>query len=323
MAVLLEEEKERDMTSQPLVESIYALIEMSKEHIFEFQNQLYNSISSDSRQLSHRSSNTHLGLVDDHIEPQRKYSQCQPGHYIEEFNIQRHNLIRFVRLNCHSDPFRFSSDLQCFLSASSSSSAYPYRSRASFAGVGTLVTNQPPPSSSNTHLYSQTAVSTRAQTNTRRMSVDESQQRRQSRPTTTSGGPVVKLSLAGVSTSTGNQVDRDLHNMQISSRSRSANKSGRDDGDIGPITLQEQLKLTRCFRSLTCIYIRFSYQALMLTQTWPRIKSSVFNIVFKELSQKCPNVKELFQKTSILDGFSTNRACVDMKVMVEYAWLTR
>lgn len=50
----------------------------------------------------------------------------------------------------------------------------------------------------------------------------------------------------------------------------------------------------------------------MLTQTWPRLKSTVFNSVFRELSQKCPKVKELFQKTSIVGGFSANK-CYDIK----------
>ncbi|KAI6188892.1 hypothetical protein M3Y98_00403400 [Aphelenchoides besseyi] len=148
----------------------------------------------------------------------------------------------------------------------------------------------------------------------RRMSVDESQQQRMR--TTAAGGvnerggiSFAKLSLAGIppsgpsfssSTSGSNTTNTMTNGMVEISRSR-INKAARDfteTGDFG-LSLQEHLKLT-------------SYQALMLSQTWPRVKSSVFSGVFRELSQKCPKVKELFQKTSIVGGFSANK-CFDIK----------
>ncbi|KAI6190496.1 hypothetical protein M3Y97_00124300 [Aphelenchoides bicaudatus] len=252
-----------------------------------YEHQLLNQHLSSHR---HSTSNTHLNsIASKNLEPQRKYSQCQPpGHYLEDLGRQKR-----------------ASESQCSLSASPS--AYSYRSRASFASVGPVsASTQPSPSSTHRHhLYANvpSSAASYAKRTNRRMSVDET---RQARGTSANNGPVpVKLSLAGIHNFGASpntfQMDENMQNMQISARSNRQNSKrdfGDSTGDLG-LSLQEQLKLT-------------SYQTLMLTQTWPRLKTSVFNGVFRELSQKCPKVKELFQKTSIVGGFSANR-CVDMK----------
>uniref|UniRef100_A0AC35F7F6 Uncharacterized protein n=1 Tax=Panagrolaimus sp. PS1159 TaxID=55785 RepID=A0AC35F7F6_9BILA len=116
----------------------------------------------------------------------------------------------------------------------------------------------------------------------RRMSVDEQSanniQRRISR--------TAKLSLAS---------KEDLINSRRVSR---AAIHFTETGDFG-FTLVEQLKLT-------------SYQVLVLQQTWPKIKSSVFSTVFRQLSYRNAKAKELFQKMCIVEGFSANKCC-DMK----------
>ncbi|KAI6239293.1 hypothetical protein M3Y99_00604300 [Aphelenchoides fujianensis] len=179
----------------------------------------------------------------------------------------------------------------------------------------------------------------------RRMSVDESQQRRMRGGAPAAGaaaggpnesggrggasGGAQKHSLAGIppphsasafissaSTTSGGYPSNSFSSSSSSQSSQSSanpimtnglvdrsriNKAARDfteTGDFG-LTLQEHLKLT-------------SYQTLMLTQTWSRVKASVFTGVFRELSSKCPKVKELFQKTSIVGGFSANK-CFDIK----------
>uniref|UniRef100_A0A915ESL6 Uncharacterized protein n=1 Tax=Ditylenchus dipsaci TaxID=166011 RepID=A0A915ESL6_9BILA len=71
----------------------------------------------------------------------------------------------------------------------------------------------------------------------------------------------------------------------------------------GGLCLAEQLKLS-------------SYQTLTLQQTWPRIKSTVFSSVFRQLTQKNAVAKELFQKMSIVGGFSASKCC-DQKEHVQ------
>jgi hypothetical protein len=104
------------------------------------------------------------------LEPQRKYSQCQPEHQIEDLSrqLQRHNI---------GNP-------QCSLSASHS--AYSYRNRASFASAEPTPTNQSPLSASPnfrhaqfSNFYANSPYPQHTNSSNRRMSVDESQQRRQ------------------------------------------------------------------------------------------------------------------------------------------------
>ncbi|CAD5223856.1 unnamed protein product [Bursaphelenchus okinawaensis] len=137
----------------------------------------------------------------------------------------------------------------------------------------------------------------------RRMSVDESQQRRLQHLAARTGVLTApnghKLSLSGFGMMNGANGDE---RQDARTRISRATRDFAETGDFG-LTLQEHLKLT-------------SYQTLMLTQTWPRMKASVFNSVFRELSQRCPKVKELFQKTSIVGGFSANK-CYDIKEHVK------
>lgn len=55
----------------------------------------------------------------------------------------------------------------------------------------------------------------------------------------------------------------------------------------------------------------FRHQVQLLTSTWPRIKtqSSLFTQVFKVLMQRSPVCREMFQKMSIVGGFSSNSVC--------------
>ncbi|ULT89281.1 hypothetical protein L3Y34_008034 [Caenorhabditis briggsae] len=53
------------------------------------------------------------------------------------------------------------------------------------------------------------------------------------------------------------------------------------------------------------------HQVQLLTSTWPRIKtqSHLFTQVFKVLMQRSPVCREMFQKMSIVGGFSSNSVC--------------
>uniref|UniRef100_A0A7E5A147 GLOBIN domain-containing protein n=1 Tax=Panagrellus redivivus TaxID=6233 RepID=A0A7E5A147_PANRE len=74
-----------------------------------------------------------------------------------------------------------------------------------------------------------------------------------------------------------------------------------ETGDFG-LTLVEQLKLS-------------SYQILIIQQSWPKMRNTVFNNVFSILSQRNSKARELFQKMSIVESFSTSKSgkCCDMK----------
>ncbi|KAH7730828.1 CBN-GLB-3 protein [Aphelenchoides avenae] len=54
----------------------------------------------------------------------------------------------------------------------------------------------------------------------------------------------------------------------------------------------------------------------MLQQSWPKVKNSIFNNVFKQLMQKNSKAKELFQKMNIVEGFSAGK-CSDIKEHVK------
>ncbi|KAK0413273.1 hypothetical protein QR680_006701 [Steinernema hermaphroditum] len=72
-----------------------------------------------------------------------------------------------------------------------------------------------------------------------------------------------------------------------------------DPADYSMIPLNDQLKLS-------------TYQVLLLQQTWGKLKCSVFANTFRLLTQKNVMAKEMFQKMSIVEGFSSNKCC-DMK----------
>ncbi|KAL3079496.1 hypothetical protein niasHT_032504 [Heterodera trifolii] len=68
-------------------------------------------------------------------------------------------------------------------------------------------------------------------------------------------------------------------------------------GTAAETTLNEHLKLS-------------SYQLHILQQSWPRIRSTgVFANAFKDLSRKNASAKEMFQKMSIVEGFSSGKCC--------------
>uniref|UniRef100_A0A1I8ADY0 GLOBIN domain-containing protein n=1 Tax=Steinernema glaseri TaxID=37863 RepID=A0A1I8ADY0_9BILA len=115
----------------------------------------------------------------------------------------------------------------------------------------------------------------------RRMSVDDVQRRNHTR--------FAKLSLTP-----GEEM------MCSHQQRRYSRASGTyDASEYGMIPLSEQLKLS-------------TYQILLLQQTWGKLKSSVFSNTFRLLTQKNVHAKEMFQKMSIVEGFSSNKCC-DMK----------
>ncbi|TKR88822.1 hypothetical protein L596_013005 [Steinernema carpocapsae] len=78
--------------------------------------------------------------------------------------------------------------------------------------------------------------------------------------------------------------------------SRSSGTYADSATDYMMIPLAEQLKLS-------------TYQILLLQQTWGKVKTTVFANTFRLLTQRNNLSKEMFQKMSIVEGFSSNKCC--------------
>ncbi|CAD5231182.1 unnamed protein product [Bursaphelenchus xylophilus] len=263
--------------------------------------------------IAHRTHHHHVRPKLSDATPQRPLSAAD---FAEEWGIERLAKGRRsldVRGSYSSEPRRKPS--QCTLSPSLFESENEDSEGASGLGARSKSTTdanrrpsrnslgvQSPPSPQISPARSPTNLSV-PRRQQRRMSVDESQQRRLQHLAARTGVLNApnghKLSLSGFAMMNGATGDE---RQDARTRISRATRDFAETGDFG-LTLQEHLKLT-------------SYQTLMLTQTWPKMKSSVFTAVFRELSQRCPKVKELFQKTSIVGGFSANK-CYDIKEHVK------